>query len=119
MTRALWRQITGGVAAGLLFSSPMWMPLPARSEPAPQPAAETTRPPDIATTTAPVGTQPYGYVGEWKGQLAVFFPGSDVPAEVYEVFIASLPPEEQARLRERIPADDETALARLLEDYTS
>lgn len=119
MTRTLWQQITGGIAAGLLFSVPMWMPFSAQTEPSPQPTAETTAPTAAATTTTTTAPQPYCYLGEWEGRLAVFFPGQDAPIQVYEVFLASLPSEEQTRLRARIPAADETELARLLEDYTS
>ncbi|MBP3388260.1 MAG: hypothetical protein J6K98_00130 [Clostridia bacterium] len=59
-------------------------------------------------------------LGVWEGKLAVFAAGSPEPSRVYEeVYIASLPDEEQTRLREGILAADNTTLASLLEDYTS
>ena len=61
-----------------------------------------------------------GYtVGQWEGLLAVFAAGGKQPLEVYDIYIAAFPHEEQVRLTAGIPAADAEALARLLEDYTS
>ena len=57
-------------------------------------------------------------LGVWEGKLAVFIGSSLTPNEVYDVYIASLPEAEQARLQEGIVCDTPT-LERLLEDYTS
>lgn len=54
----------------------------------------------------------------WDGKLALF-EGTDKPSEVYEVAVASLPPEEQARLQEGIVIESEEMLAALLDNYTS
>ncbi|HIW72929.1 MAG TPA: hypothetical protein H9684_01260 [Firmicutes bacterium] len=58
-------------------------------------------------------------LGEWEGKLAVFSPNGISPDEVYDVYISTLPEEEQRRLEEGIPVYDEKTLAGLLEDYTS
>ncbi len=54
----------------------------------------------------------------WEGQLALF-DGAEEPSEVYEVAVASLPPEEQQRLSEGIVIESEEMLAALLDNYTS
>ena len=60
-----------------------------------------------------------GYiVGQWEGLLAVYAADGGQPLEIFDVYIASLPPEERVRLTAGIPAVDDVALARLLEDYT-
>ena len=58
-------------------------------------------------------------VGVCEGKLAVFPAGAAEPTRVYEVYIASLPREERERLAAGVIAADDTALASLLEDYTS
>ena len=58
-------------------------------------------------------------IGVWEGQLAVFEMGAPLPTQVYEVFVASLPFEEQVRLKAGVAVPDRPALAALIEDYTS
>ena len=58
-------------------------------------------------------------LGEWEGKLAVFSPGGVSPEEVYDVYITSLPEQEQARLEKGIEIYDFDILYGLLEDYTS
>lgn len=90
-----------------------------RSQPVAQPPVAETPPTgehEVASTTAPT---PYAYVGEWEGRLAVFRTKSTAPEEVYDVFLASLPPAEQQALADGIPVYDEVELQGLLEDYTS
>ena len=58
-------------------------------------------------------------IGVWEGQLAVFEIGDPQPTQVYEVFVASLPFEEQVRLKAGVIVPDRPALAALIEDYTS
>ena len=110
--RSLWRQLTGGLLAGVLLSAPMWL----RSE-TPQTASEPLPP---ATTAPSAATDTYyALAGEWEGRLAIFLPNEDAPAQVYDVYLASLPDEEQTRLRAGIPLADEVELAKLIEDYGS
>ena len=58
-------------------------------------------------------------VGVFDGKLAVFEGDSRFPMKLYDVAIAALPQDEQARLSAGIPVSDAGALERLLEDYTS
>ena len=58
-------------------------------------------------------------LGEWEGKLAVFSPNGISPDEVYDVYISTLPEEEQRKLEEGIAVYDEQTLVGLLEDYTS
>lgn len=81
-----------------------------------------TRPDAPAVTgedAATVSTaEPHAIVGTWDGRLAVFSPHKETPHTVYDVFISSLPATEQEALRAGIPVYSETALQRLIEDYT-
>lgn len=56
---------------------------------------------------------------EWNGQLALFKGDEPEPVEIYEVTVASLPKEEQQRLREGIVIENDEMLASLLDNYTS
>ncbi len=67
---------------------------------------------------APLG-RPYRIIGVWEGRLAVYLPQTDMPEIVYDTPIASLPEEEQQKLREGIAVADSEALAKCLEDYGS
>ncbi len=58
-------------------------------------------------------------LGVWNGQLAVFAPGAPEPCELYDVSVASLPEEEQLRLKSGVIAQSRRELESLLEDYTS
>ncbi len=58
-------------------------------------------------------------VGIWEGKLAVFEPSTDYPMKLYDVAVASLPPEEQQKLRAGITVQSDGELQALLEDYTS
>lgn len=58
-------------------------------------------------------------IGVWENKLAVFHAGSAEPMQIYDVYIASLPEEEQERLRAGVVAENAAALASFLEDYTS
>lgn len=79
-----------------------------------------TQRPDPEMSAESTASREAGWVvGVWEGKLAVFPAGAAEPARVYEVYIASLPREERERLSAGVIAADDTALASLLEDYTS
>ncbi len=61
---------------------------------------------------------PIAVVGSFEGRLAVFSPNENTPHTVYDVFLSSLPAAEQEALQAGIPVYTETALQRLIEDYT-
>mgnify|MGYP002531029800 FL=1 len=68
----------------------------------------------------PVAAKTAAYtLGVFDGKLAVFEGDSRFPMKLYDVAIAALPQDEQARLSAGIPVSDAGALERLLEDYTS
>lgn len=69
--------------------------------------------------TQPKSPSELRFLGEWNGQVALFEAETDEPIEVYEITVRTLPEEEQARLRERIPVNNEAELETLLENYGS
>ena len=88
-------------------------PAPRAEEPAPTPAPSNEQ---VAVTTRAASA--YATVGQWEGKLAVFSSQNNTPTAVYDVFIASLPPDEQTALRAGIAVQTEAELQALLEDYT-
>lgn len=106
---------SGIAAAAVMAGILIWM---FQTAPSQQPPSSSAAP---ATTVAPAPTTAYAAytLGVWEGRLALFLPGSEAPDEVYDVFIASLPDEEQEKLTRGIPVPDQQTLERLLEDYTS
>ena len=81
---------------------------------------EASSPASSAVSSEPSIPPTFTHIlGQWEGKLALFSREQTVPDEVFDVFIVSLPQEEQDRLREGILIHDETELARYLEDYTS
>ena len=73
-------------------------------------------PADPASSTS---VQALYTIGQYEGQVAVFLAGLSRPDQVFDVYVASLPAEEQERLHQGIPVYDDKELQRLLEDYTS
>ncbi len=63
--------------------------------------------------------RPLYIIGAWEDKLAIFIPPDTSPNQVFDVFLPSLPEEEQQRLYDGIEVFDEQSLASLLEDYTS
>ncbi len=63
--------------------------------------------------------EPQFVIADWEGMVAVFEGGSRYPMHVYDTAVATLPAEEQEKLRRGIPVEDEAGLWTLLEDYTS
>lgn len=104
--------------AALTVSLPLAALVAARREPAPpSPPASTGA--ASAGVSAPVSQTVAYRIGVWEGKLAVFLAGSPSPDEVFDVYVSTLPPEEQRRLEAGIEITDEVELARRLEDYTS
>ena len=59
------------------------------------------------------------YLGVWEGKLARFDGVNREPMEIYDVFVSSLPKEEQERLKEGVTWENEEAFALLMDGYTS
>ena len=57
--------------------------------------------------------------GSGGGNSPLFTEGAESPDEVYDVYVQTLPKEEQDRLRQGIAVGSEEELAGRLEDYTS
>lgn len=55
----------------------------------------------------------------YDGRIAVFVSDETEPIEVFDVFVASLPYDEQIELRNGLFATDKGELQKLIEDYTS
>ncbi len=91
--------------AALFLIRPAAAP-PAESPPAAEPAAQ------------PAKETPPAVLGCFEGRLALYRAGHAAPDEVYDVFVASLPPAEQEALAAGLPVTSEDELQRLLEDYT-
>ena len=80
-----------------------------------------TQPPTEPTADAVLSPDPlpYARLGAWDGHVALFPPAEDIPTQVYDTQLASLPPAEQQRLEQFVNVWDEAELAQILEDYTS
>ncbi len=121
MTRLLWKQITGVLAA--VCSVVLAVTLPSQTQAHPPSSEQTTAPatsqPLTTSTTILPASSVYAYLGEYQGQLAVYASDGTTVREIYDVYIVTLPEEEQQRLRAKIPVMSPTELALLLEDYTS
>ncbi len=106
----------------LAVSLPLAALAAARREPPGPPESSSVPPAVSADYSAPavssVAAAAYR-IGEWEGKLAVFLADSPSPDEVFDVYVSTLPPEEQQRISAGIEVADEVELARLLEDYTS
>ena len=58
-------------------------------------------------------------IGEWEGQVAVFEGAQTFPRQVFDVYVETLPQEQQQQVRQGVPAENDAQLSVLLEDYTS
>ncbi len=96
-----------GCACLVLIGTVAWVSalLPTPTEPSPSPMAK-----------APIVQR---RLGVWDGRVALFEGENAEPIEVYEVVVATLPPEEQQRLQNGIPVESDDRLSELLENYTS
>ncbi len=92
------------VSVSLLFGLSAKTPATATSHSAPAKTTVTTR--DV-----------YGTLGVWNGQLALFC-GENTPDTVYDVWVNTLPLEEQQRLAAGIVAPTRAAFLTLLQEYT-
>lgn len=66
----------------------------------------------------PNGADGYAYwIKDYHGKVAVFQNGNDRPEEILDCPLDSLPQEEVQRVKEGIPALDETELQHLIEAF--
>lgn len=58
------------------------------------------------------------YLRDYQGRVAVYpASGGDAPLEVYEIYTRLLPENDVLALQKGVPAADDAALQKLLEDY--
>ena len=94
-------------------------PPPVTSKPSSAVIVTTTQSPPQTTTGSNITVLPLYLIGSWEDKLAVFAPPDTAPYRVYDVYMTSLPEEEQQRIQNGIQVFDEPTLTALLEDYTS
>ena len=111
MKISVWRRVTAGCAA--LAGAVLLLTLPHTPQPADTPQSDV---PAARSSEAPA--DPLWTLGVFRGRVARFRPHEAMPAEVYDLFVAALPAEQQQRLAEGIPVHSEEELWRLLEDCT-
>ena len=56
---------------------------------------------------------------EYNGKIGVFYLGQELPFDVLDVYLSTLPVADQAQIREGIYADGEEQLRSIMEDYES
>lgn len=120
------RIIIGGIAAGLMLAAVVIWAIsregiqpPVTSEPTSVVSSTSTASDTTVTQSTMTGAEPLYLIGSWEDKLAVFAPPDPSPQQVYDVYLSTLPEEEQQRLKDGIAVYDEATLASLLEDYTS
>ena len=68
----------------------------------------------VETTTRPARYT----IGAWEGQVAVSERDSTYTWQVFDVFVDTLPPQQRQEVLDGVPAEDDSRLSILLEDYT-
>ena len=61
----------------------------------------------------------YYTMSEYKGKIAVFKNGENVPIDIYDVYVSTLPQHDRTLLEEGIRIETPEELQRIIEDYTS
>jgi len=108
------------ILSGLLFWGSALL-RPSGPDPVSAPPANNRPVSSSSSVSAEESTPPAArrLLGIWEGKLALFTEGRESPDEVYDVYVQTLPKEEQDRLRQGIAVGSEEELAGWLEDYTS
>lgn len=57
-------------------------------------------------------------IGVWDNRVAVFEQDQPFPKQVFDVYVETLPAEQQRQLKAGVIAENEARLSVLLEDYT-
>ncbi len=104
------RWLPAVIACLILIGGALWAGsfLPTESSPPPT---------DVAKNESPAFT--VQTFREWHGQVARFEGDSELPAEIYDVAVASLPDEIRAQLTAGIVANSEDELLLWIENLTS
>lgn len=75
---------------------------------------EKATPPPETTSPSPLYT-----LSQYDGKLALFKRGYSMPVEIYEVYLSSLPQDEQSKIKSGISAQTDEEILKIIEDYTS
>lgn len=75
---------------------------------------EKVTPPPETTSHLPLYT-----LSQYDGKLALFKRGYSMPVEIYEVYLSSLPQDEQSKIKSGISAQTDEEILKIIEDYTS
>lgn len=73
---------------------------------------------NAAQQTTEAKTPRYTF-SQYEGRLALYERGYAMPVEIYDVYLDTFPEEDQQRIRAGIPADSDTDIQKIIEDYTS
>jgi hypothetical protein len=57
-------------------------------------------------------------IKDYKGRIAIFKYGKEVPLEIFDIYTDSLPNEDSYKIQKGLNVIDEKELQRLIEDYT-
>ena len=72
-----------------------------------------------AATKEITETANYEYtVKDYKGRIAIFKYGKELPLEIFDIYTESLPKIDSARIKEGINIADENELQKIIEEYT-
>ncbi len=66
-------------------------------------------------------TESYSYqytVKDYKGRIAIFKYGKELPLEIFEIYTDSLPKTDSNKIYQGINITDEKELQKIIEDYT-
>ena len=75
---------------------------------------------NLNNITASYSSQNSGFVlKEYDGKIAYFRGDSQTPEEVFDVYVNSLPEQDQKRMKDGIRVQTREELNRLIEDFTS
>ncbi len=65
------------------------------------------------------GQEQYYVLKSYKGRMAVFEGNSDIPEEIFDIFVSSLPEADQRQLNSGIYAVNPDELYKIIEEYSS
>ena len=103
----------------LLLALLLFLVMRSPAEEAPAPASEGPSGGGQTEATEAPSSRMICILGEWEGKLAVFAPNAISPDEVYDVYISTLPEEEQRRLEQGAAVYDQQLPLGLLGGFTS
>lgn len=61
----------------------------------------------------------YYTIAEYQGKIAVFKNGENVPMDIYNVYVSTLPQHDKTLLEQGIKIETPEELQKIIEDYTS